>query len=383
MADELLRWREEFPILSRCVYMISNSLGAMPKGVYDKLREFADLWATEGVLAWEKWVPLVTETGDVLAEILGAPRGSVVMHQNVATLNSIVGSAIDFAGKRNKVVYTAGEFPSCHYYWKAQERRGARVAVTPLAKDSVSPDMEKLLDAIDETTAIVPTSLVLFRSAAVVDAKALVEKAHKVGALVLLDAYQATGCVPFDVTALGVDFVVGGSVKWLCGGPGAAYLYVRPDHATRLEPTNVGWFSHRKPFDFSMDAIDYAPSTWRFVGGSPGVTSLYSARSGYEIVRKVGVKAIREKSKRQVARLFDRAKSLGLTVNTPVDPEKRGGTISIDFPGADAACKELIRRKFIVDYRPRAGIRISPHFYSSDDECDAILDEVAKIRGGK
>ena len=381
--DELLRWREEFPILSRCTYMISNSLGAMPRGVYDRLKSFADLWATEGVVAWEKWLPLVTETGDVLADLIGAPRGSIMMHQNVASLLAIVGSALDFTGSKRGVVYTAGEFPSCHYYWKAQERRGAKVEVVPLAADGVSPDMERLLAAIDERTLIVPTSLVLFRSAGLVDAKALIEKAHRVGALVLLDVYQATGTLPFDVTKLGVDFVVGGSVKWLCGGPGAGYLYVRPDLQQRLEPAACGWFSHRKPFDFTLDAIDYAPSIWRFAGGSPPVPALYSARSGYEIVKQVGVDKIRAKSKRQVARLVERAKELGLTVNAPADPERRGGTVAVDFPGAEAASKELIRRKFVVDYRPKAGIRISPHFYNTDDECDATLAEIAKIREGK
>lgn len=381
--DDLLKWREEFPILSRTTYMISNSLGAMPRGVEAKLKEFSDLWATEGVVAWEKWLPLVGETGDVLAEIMGAPRGTVTMHQNVANGLAQIGSALDFSGAKKKVVYTAGEFPSCHYFWKSQERRGAKVEVVPLAADGVSPDMDRLLAAIDDRTLIVPTSLVLFRSAAIVDAKALIEKAHRVGAYVLLDTYQATGTVPFDVTKLGVDFVVGGSVKWLCGGPGAGYLYVRPDLISRLEPTNVGWFSHRKPFDFTLDAIDYAPSIWRFTGGSPPVPALYSARSGYEIIRKVGVEKIRAKSRRQVARLVEKAKELGLTVNTPADPEKRGGTVSVDFEGSESACKELIRRRFIVDYRPKAGIRISPHFYTTDEECDATLEEIKKIRAGK
>jgi kynureninase len=335
------------------------------------------------VVAWEKWLPLVTDTGDVLADLIGAPKGSIIMHQNVATLLSIVGSALDFSGAKKKVVYTAGEFPSCHYYWKSQEKRGARVEVVPLAADGVSVDMERLLAAIDERTLIVPTSHVLFRSAALVDVKALVEKAHRVGAYVLLDSYQATGTIPFDVTKLGVDFVVGGSVKWLCGGPGAGYLYVRPDLATRLEPLNVGWFSHRRPFDFTLDNIDYAPNTWRFMGGSPGVPSLYSARSGYEIVRKVGVDKIRAKSKRQVARIAEKAQEMGLTVNSPKDPEKRGGTVSVDFQGAEAATKELIKRRFIVDYRPKAGIRISPHFYNTDEECDAVMEEIAKIRSGK
>lgn len=380
MSDPLLRWRREFPILAKKTYLISNSLGAMPRRVYDRLEEFADTWAEEGVLAWDGWIPRVAETGDLIGALLGAPKGTVMMHQNVSTLQALLASCFDFGkGRRNKVVCLEQDFPTLHYVWKAQERRGARVAMIP-SRDGIHIDTPRLLDAIDARTAVVPVSLVQFRSATILDAKAVIRKAHAVGARVVLDAYQATGTVPFDVKELGVDFVVGGSVKWLCGGPGACYLYVRKDLIRKFSPAMTGWFSHARPFAFEPGAVRYAKDIYRYMGGSPSVPALYSARSGYEIVRKVGVKSIRAKSVRQTRLLIDLADRQGLKVNTPREDALRAGTVSVDFPGAEKACETLIRRGFIVDHRPRAGIRISPHFYNSDDECRAVMDEIRTLR---
>lgn len=376
------KWRGEFPILAKKTYLINNSLGAMPRRTYERLREFGDDWNEMGVLAWEKWLPLVTETGDLIGRIINAPRKSVMMHQNVSTLSAILISAFDFQGPRRKVVTDALNFPSVHYNWEKAQAYGAELTVVP-SDDGIETPLEKLLDAIDEKTLAVPVSHVQFRSAAIQDARAIVEKAHKVGAFVILDSYQATGTVPFDVQALGVDFVVGGSVKWLCGGPGACYLYVRPDLQKKLEPKMCGWFSHKRPFAFELSAIDYADDIHRFMGGSPSVPALYSARSGYEIIAEVGVPAIREKSRRLTQRILDQALASGWLVNTPRDPEKRGGTICIDFPGSEKVHHELIRRGFIIDWRPRGGIRISPHFYNTEEECDAILEETKKIRAKK
>jgi kynureninase len=381
-ADGLLKWRKEFPILSKCVYMISNSLGAMPRGVYAELKEFADAWATKGVIAWEDWVPMVTSTADLIGEIVNAPKGTMMMHQNVSVLQHVLISCFDFKGPRNKVVYSDLEFPTVHYNWKAREADGARIAMVK-SPDGVHLPTESMLREIDEQTLVVPVSYVLFRSAFIQDARAIVRRAHEVGAVVILDAYQAVGTIPVDVQDLDVDFMVGGSVKWLCGGPGAGWLYARKDLIGKYRPKSCGWFSHRAPFAFDMGPIDYADGVTRFMGGSPGVPSLYSARAGYRIVRKVGVEAIRRRSLAMTARLVERAQAMGLTVNTPLDPALRAGTVSVDFPGSEDACRELIRRKFIVDYRPRAGIRISPHFYNTDDECDAIMDEIARIRSKK
>ena len=375
----LQSWRKEFPILSKCTYLISNSLGAMPRGVYGELKEFADAWATQGVLAWEDWVPMVKSTAELIAKIVNAPKDTMIMHQNVSVLQHVLISCFEFSGKRNKVVYSDLEFPTVHYNWKAREADGARVVIVK-SPDGVHLPTELMLKEIDEETLVVPVSYVLFRSAFIQDAKAIIRRAHEVGAVVILDAYQAVGTIPVDVQDLDVDFMVGGSVKWLCGGPGAGYLYARKDLITKYRPKSCGWFSHREPFAFDMGPIDYADDVMRFSGGSPGVPALYSARAGYRIVRKVGVKAIRKRSQTMTARLIELALALGLKVNTPMDPALRAGTVSVDFPGSEEACHELIRRKFIVDYRPKAGIRISPHFYNTDDECDAIMDEIRKIR---
>jgi kynureninase len=378
-VDNLLRWRDRFPILSTSVYLVNNSLGAMPASVREGLAAYADLWANEGVVAWNDWLPLVRETGDLLGSLFGAPPGTVMMHQNVSTLVSIVASCFEYDGPRRKIVYADTEFHTMHYFWESQARLGADVCYVPTDTQLRAP-IERLLAEIDEGTLIVPVSHVLFRSSELLDVQAVVEKAHSVGAYVLLDSYQATAAVPFDVTELGVDFVVGGSVKWLCGGPGAGYLYVRPDLIERLRPRECGWFSHARPFAFDMAPMEYAPGIDRFMGGTPGIPALYAAREGYRIIAEVGVDRIREKSRRQTTRLIDRAEDLGLTVNTPRDPERRGGHVTIDFPEAEAVSQELVRRRFIVDYRPGAGIRVSPHFYNTDAECDAFLDELISIR---
>ncbi|HLZ68579.1 MAG TPA: aminotransferase class V-fold PLP-dependent enzyme [Dehalococcoidia bacterium] len=380
MSDnDLLRWRERFPILKTSVYLINNSLGAMPASVRDGLATYADLWEHEGVVAWNSWLPLVRETGNLIAGLIGAPSGSVIMHQNVSTLVSVVASCFDYDGPRRKVVYADSEFPTMHYFWEQQRRLGAEVQYIGTDDQLVVP-LERLLSAIDDHTLIVPISHVAFRSSELIDVAAVVQKAHRHGASVLLDSYQATGAVPFDVTALGVDFVVGGSVKWLCGGPGAGYLYVRPDLVERLRPREAGWFSHARPFAFDMGELEYAPGIERFMGGTPGIPALYAAREGYRIVSEVGVERIRARSLQLTARLIARAEDLGLTVNTPTVDARRGGHVTIDFPNAEAVSQELIRRRFIIDYRPGAGIRVSPHFYNTEVECDAFMDELTAIR---
>jgi kynureninase len=249
----------------------------------------------------------------------------------------------------------------------------------------VTVDTQRLLDAIDERTLLVPISHVLFRSAFVQDAKAVAEKAHRVGARVVLDVYQSAGCVPVDLTALNVDFAVGGSVKWLCGGPGAGYLYVRPDLAGELEPALTGWQAHQRPFDFETGPIRYASGPFRFLNGTPHVPALFSARSGYEIIREIGVDRIRAKSRRLVDLVLGEARAAGLCVTCPADPARRGGTVAIDVPDGARVCEELLRREIIVDYRPHAGIRVSPHFYSTEDECRAVVAAIVEIagRGGR
>jgi len=381
MTDDLLRYRSEFPILERTTYLISNSLGAMPRGVYDAMKGYADTWATRGVRAWEEgWWTLAADVGDQIGALMNAPRGSVSTHQNVTTCEQVVASCFDFSGKRNKVVYTDMNFPSIMYFWEAQRAVGARIDMVK-TDDGITAPLDRLLDAIDDQTLLVPVSHVLFRSAYINDAKAIVEKAHKVGAHVVLDTFQSLGTVPVDVLALDTDFACGGVLKWLCGGPGVGYLYVHPDLGKKLRPRLTGWLAHERPFDFGIGPNKYADPPYRFMNGTPHVPALEAARPGLKIIAEVGVDRIREKSKRQTARLITLAEQRGWQINTPRDPEKRGGTVSIDMPDSYEVCRELLRRDVIVDYRPKAGVRMSPHFYNTDEELDraiAMVEEILK-----
>jgi kynureninase len=379
MSDDLLRYRAEFPILERTTYLISNSLGAMPRGVYDAMKGYADTWATRGVRAWEEgWWTLAAEVGDQIGALMNAPKGSVSTHQNVTTCEQVVASCFDFSGKRNKVVYTDMNFPSIMYFWEAQRTVGARIQMVK-TDDGITAPLDRLLDAIDEQTLLVPVSHVLFRSAYINDARAIVDKAHKVGAYVVLDTFQSLGTVPVDVQALDTDFACGGVLKWLCGGPGVGYLYVRPDLGKKLQPRLTGWLAHENPFAFEIGPNRYADPPYRFMNGTPHVPSLEAARPGLKIIGEVGVARIREKSKRQTARLIKLADERGWHINTPRDPEKRGGTVSIDLPDSSEVCRELLKRDVIVDYRPKAGIRMSPHFYNTDEELDRAICVVEEI----
>jgi len=377
--DELLAWRNEFPILGRSTYLISNSLGAMPRAVYDQLHSYADAWAERGVRAWEdSWWDLAGTVADQISPLIGAGPGEISLHQNVTTTQAVIASCFDFRGPRNKIVMTDLEFPSIQYFYHQQRRLGARVDLVP-SGNAVRFDLEPFLAAIDETTLFVPISLVLFRSSFIVNAKAIIEKAHRVGAQVILDVFQATGTLPVAVRELAADFAVGGVLKWLCGGPGVAYLYVREDLRRKLRPALTGWLAHRRPFQFEPGAIDARDDSYRFLNGTPHIPALYACRPGLHILNKVGSKAIREKSLRMTTRLLDGARAQGWRVNTAEKPAERGGTVSVDCPHAREVSRELLARDILVDYRPRAGIRISPHFYNREEECDFALSQIAEI----
>jgi kynureninase len=378
MSDDLLRYRTEFPIVETSTYLISNSLGAMPSGVYDAVHQYADTWATRGVRAWEEsWWMLAAQVGDEIGALINAAPGSVSTHQNVTTCEAIVASCFDFSGQRNKIVYDDLNFPSVMYFWEAQRQRGARVHM--VKTDGVHVPLEPLLDVIDEETLLVPVSHVSFRSAYLQDAKAIIEKAHRVGARVVLDTYHSAGTIPLDVQALNVDFATGGVLKWLCGGPGVGYLYVRPDLAPKLEPTFTGWHAHENPFGFEIGPIRYSDGPYRFMNGTLHVPALYAARPGMKIIREIGVERIRAKSQRQTTKLLAMAEERGWLVNTPRDPERRGGTVSIDMPNSQEIAAELIKRNILVDWRPNAGVRFAPHFYNRDEELELAINAVDEI----
>ena len=382
MSDELLEWRREFPILEKTVYLISHSLGAMPRATYEEVQSYAETWATRGVRAWaEGWWEMPLTVGDEVARIIGADPGTVVMHQNVSVCQSLVLSCFDTTPdtRRNKIVYSELEFPSVMYAYEAHARDGRFRIQKVRSDDGITAALDRMLEAIDEETLLVPLSHVLFKSAFLQDARAITERAHEVGAMVVLDTYQSAGTVPFSVKELDVDFATGGSVKWLCGGPGAGYLYVAPRLQRKLQPKVTGWMAHASPFAFEDAPIRYSEGIARFLHGSPAIPALYAARSGYRVINEIGVERIREKSVRQTGMLIELAEEAGLKVTSPRDPERRGGTITIAAPHAPAVTKELIRREIIVDYRPGAGIRVSPHFYTKDEELETVVREIRSI----
>ena len=382
MTDDLLRFRAEFPILERTTYMISNSLGAMPRGVYDSVHSYCDVWATRGVRAWEEqWWMMARGVGDAIGVLMNAEPGFVSVHLNVASCQAVVASCFEFSGRRNKIVYSDMNFPSIMYFWEAQRSRGARVQMVR-TDDGIHVPMERLLAAIDEETLLVPISHVVFRSSYIKDVKAIVEKAHRVGAHVVMDCFQSLGNVPVDVRALNVDFAVGGVLKWLCGGPGTSYLYVRPDLAKKLEPKFTGWFAHEHPFAFEIGENKYGDPPFRFMQGTTNVPGFYISMPGLKIIREAGVERIREKSKKMTARLIELADQRGWPVNAPRNPEQRGGTVAIDMPNAKEVCAELLRRDVLVDFRPKAGVRFSPHFYNTLEEIDKAIAAVDEILAG-
>jgi kynureninase len=377
---ELLATRTDFPTLAKGVHLISHSLGAMPAAARANANRFVDEWENDSIASWgEHWLPAVRSLGDLVARVLGVDAGTVCMLPNVSIAQAVVASCFDFRGPRNKVVYDDLNFSTVHYVWQGQARRGAEVVVVR-SDDGIRPPTEKLLEAIDERTLIVPISHVLFRSSGMYDARRVIERAHAVGAMVLLDVYQSAGTVPLALREWGCDLACGGSVKWVCGGPGAGYLYVRPDLVEKLEPAMTGWFSHSEPFAFDMGPMRYAQDVWRMIGGTMPVPAVYTARAGWETIARLGVDRIRAKSLRQTRLLRELVLARGFTVNTPTGDDERGGTVCFDFPGADVVSRELVRRRFFHDYRPRCGLRASPHFYTTDDELRAFMDALDDVR---
>ncbi|HEX6966084.1 MAG TPA: aminotransferase class V-fold PLP-dependent enzyme [Gemmatimonadaceae bacterium] len=377
MTDPLLQFRAEFPILERTTYLVSNSLGAMPRAVPERLAEYAAMWGDEGVRAWTRgWWELPVTVGNEIAPLLGAGDDEVVMFPNVSLAQAAIASALDYSAPRDTVVMTALDFPSVRYVYDGLAARlGARIRVVE-SDDGIGIDTDRVLEAIDERTRLVSISHVLFRSAYVMDADAICRRAHEVGALVALDAFHSVGIMPVDVRASGVDFLTGGVLKWLCGGPGACFLYVSPAVRDRLAPTITGWQAHARPFAFEGE-MDYAAGPFRWLNGTPVIPALYAAKEGPRLVRRAGIDAIRAKSVRQTSRLIALAESRGFRVHAPRDPARRGGTVAVDVPHGYEVAQALLAQDVLVDYRPDAGIRIAPHFYTSDDEIETAIAAIA------
>jgi kynureninase len=377
--DALERFRGEFPILSQSVYMISNSLGAMPRQTARNLAEYAETWATRGVRAWEeRWWEMPAEVGNRIARIVGAPAGSVSMHENVTTAHMVALSCVRPAGARTRIVCSAMDFPSMIYLYRAQQAHGFELVVVD-ADDDLTVATERMIAAIDETTAVVAFSHVLFRTSWIMDAAAIARRAREAGAAVILDTYQSAGIIPVDVTALGVDFAVGGCLKWLCGGPGNGFLYTRPDVRHRAQPAFTGWLAHQRPFAFDIADEDVRDDAMRMMNGTPAIPAYYAALAGLDIIIEAGVDRIRERSCALTARALALVDEYGFSSAAARDPARLAGTVAVNVPDAALVSRTLKARDFLVDYRPPVGIRISPHFYNTIDEVDRVMAEIASI----
>jgi len=383
MTDPLLQYRDRFPILQRTKYLVSHSLGAMPEATRDALAEYADLWASRGVRAWgDKWWLMSIEVGDIIAPLIGAPRGSVVMLPNVTTAEAVVLSSFEYKPPRNRVVTVDGEFPSIRYiYDRLAQRLGAEVVTIPHDPTGLGFDLDRLLSAIDERTQIVPLAHVLFESSFMVDVEAIARRCAEVGATLVLDVFQSAGVAPIKLQEWGVPIAVGGVLKWLCGGPGGSFLYVDPALRPKLEPDFTGWMAHANPFAFEPPPMRFRDDALRFALGTPPIPALYAAREGPKIVAEAGVVAIREKSLRQTQRIMDLAGARGFALRTPREPERRGGSVSMMIPNPREVAAELNAEDIVCDYRPHSGVRFSPHFYTTDEEIDAafaVVDDVLR-----
>jgi kynureninase len=383
--DDLGRWRDEFPILSRSVYMISNSLGAMPRRTARDLAEYADTWATRGVRGWEeRWWEMPLEVGNKIARVIGAPAGTVSMHENVTTAQMVALSCLRPAAGRKRIVCSAMDFPSMVHLYRAQQTAGFELRIVP-AEDDLTVRTDRMLEAIDESTAVVAFSHVLFRTSYIMDAHAIVRRAREVGATTILDTYQSAGIIPVDVGSIGADFAVGGCLKWLCGGPGNAFLYTRPDLLAGAKPAFTGWLSRRRPFDFDIEETDAGLRTdaMHMMNGTPSIPAYYAALAGLDIIDAVGVNRIRDASRAMTARLLTLVDRYGFTSAASRDPDRLAGTVAVNVPDALLVSRTLKARNFIVDYRPPVGVRISPHFYNTMDEIDRVMAEVASIASKK
>lgn len=374
-----LELRAQFPILADSTYLVSHSMGAAPLGARAALEEYWNEWAEDGPEAWERWLPRIAQIADGIGRIIEAAPGTLFLGPNVSVLQAAIATCLDFRGQRNEVVYESLQFPSLTYVWREWERYGAVVRVAH-SDDGRWVPTERIVETISEKTAIAVISHAYYVSGALADLAAIAARCRDAGALLCVDAYQTTGVYPYSVRSLDLDLVTGGSHKWLCGGPGCAWIYVKPSLLERFHPAVTGWMAHARPFAFEEAPIVHAPSMYRFGNGTPSIPAYVAAQAGHDFIATIGVEKIRERNVRLTDAIAQLALERGLTVNSPLDSARRTGWIGIDFDGAEDACRQLIERRIFVDYRPGCGIRVGPHVYTADEEIDSFFRAIDTIR---
>lgn len=388
MSFDVETWRCEFPILERRVYLNNNSLGAMPRRARDGLGEYLDLWAERGVEAWEIWFPLVREVSSLFARLIGADPDEVMVNSCVSDATSILLSCFDYT-ERDKLVCTDLNFPTLLELLDRQRRRGARLELIE-SEDGIGVAAGAYQPVLDERTLLLPISHAFYRSGYLQDAGEIARLAHEKGALVLLDAFQTVGSVPVDVRELEVDCLVAGSLKWLCGGPGCSFLYVRRDLLEELDPFVTGWLSKPRALEWletgnppaaSILELPGEPTAAKLLTGTPAVPALYAARAGLEIILEVGMDRIRARQLDLQRRLQDGVQGLGFGLCSPADPKDRTGMLTIRVENGFEVTERLRREGFVVDHRYKAGIRVSPHFYNTESEVEHFVEALGRSTG--
>lgn len=375
--ETLLAYREEFQILTRKTYLNSCSLGALSRRSMQGLAEFQEQWNDLGASAWyNTWIPLLTDLRASYGRVVGAGEGEVALSPNVSTALTMVASCIDYS-QRHKVVVADIDFPTIAHQWLAKTGLGVEV-VTVTSEEQSHVPLERWEAAIDDDTALVATSHVLFTSGQIQDVKAIAAIAHRKGALTLVDGYQAAGQIPVDVHDLGADFYVGGSLKWLLGGQGMAFLWVRPDLIRELNPTVTGWFAVDSQFSFDGTALRFRDDAVRFEYGTPAVPAVYTALGGLSLIEEVGVTNIRERTDYLTRDLVRKAREQGFNLRTPKTPEQHASITMVEVPDAPAVVAGLAERKVIADHRFGL-LRLSPYFYNTELENDLVLQALSDV----
>jgi kynureninase len=382
-ARALIDYRDEFPVLSRKTYLISASLGPVSDRSRRGLEAYMDAWAEKGAPdhVWlEDIFPAMAALKASFAALGGCDADEVAISTNVSVALATVASALDLRGERNRIVLSELDFPTDGHVWLAWARATGAEVVWLRSPDGLTIPLEAYDAAIDERTAVVMVNRVLYRSSAIVDAKAVCAMARARGALSFVDDYHGIGIVPLDLHDLGCDLYVAGTLKWLCGGPGMVFLFARRDLLPSLEPTVTGWFATAEPFSFDAQHLAYHPSARRLEHGTPPAPVFFIAQGGLDIIIEVGVERIRRRQGELTDHVIERADASGLPVRTPRDRAARGGVVNIGVgPEAEKICRALLDRDVCTDFRGD-GLRISPHFFNTEDDVDRCFEELATLR---
>jgi selenocysteine lyase/cysteine desulfurase len=371
-------WRDEFPIFQRKVYYNTCSLGPLSRRAAHAVNTFLELWDTSGAAAWYgPWLTEIEQLRGAVARLIGAEPDEIAIFPSITAALSAVRSALDVR-TRPEVIVSDREFPTTVYQWTVTGPEGVRATLLE-SPDPLGVPVDAYRRAAGPRTALLVASHVYFTSGIIQDIAALAEIAHAAGARVLIDAYQSVGQLPVDVHRAGVDFLVTGGLKWLLGGPGIAYLYVRREVAEQLQPTAVGWFAHRRQFAFDVTRFEYADGARRFEGGTPSVAAAYAARAGAGIVEEIGVARLRSRQVELMTDLVETARAQGLAPRVPPRIEDLAGILTIPRHDPRAVVTALADRGIVIDRRPGV-VRLSPYFYNSTDDGDRVVGELAALQ---